>query len=108
MRIRMKETKIGSNSGFDIQRYKEGEVYEVSDALSTLFINGGHAVREPGDTKPDKNHGMTEYEKKRLDDLRAKGIKNMNDDEIGEFQRLAELGIRERFGGERLFILGND
>jgi len=109
MKIRMKETRRGTEDGFKVTRYEYGKVYDVSDTLARTFINAGYASHhiEPLPAS-DKNNGMTEQEKHRLEQLRIQGVMNMTHSEVEEFQHLAKLGIRQRFGGERLFVLGSD
>ena len=38
-RIKMRETKHGSNDGINIEQFEKGKVYTVSDRLGDNFVN---------------------------------------------------------------------
>lgn len=44
MRIRMLETRRGSEDGFCIRLYEKGKEYEVGNLLAYTFITSGFAV----------------------------------------------------------------
>lgn len=47
MKVRMLETRRGSDNGYKIVLYMKGETYEVGDSLGRAFIASGFARRVP-------------------------------------------------------------
>ena len=45
MRIRMLETRRGTENGFTINRYERDKEYEMGDSLASAFIAAGFAVK---------------------------------------------------------------
>jgi hypothetical protein len=43
MKIKMLETRRGSEDGFIVKRFEKGQEYEVADALAQTFLREGHA-----------------------------------------------------------------
>ena len=43
MKITMLETRRGTEDGFLVRRYHEGETYEVTHALAVVFLRQGWA-----------------------------------------------------------------
>jgi len=50
-RVRMLESRLGSEDGYTVKRFMRGRVYEVSDFLLEAFILGGSV--EIIDSPPD-------------------------------------------------------
>jgi hypothetical protein len=50
-RVRMLESRIGSDNGYTVSHYIKGRIYEISDFLLEAFILGGSV--ELLDTPPD-------------------------------------------------------
>ncbi len=44
MRIRMLETRRGTEDGFTIKQYNSGEEYDVRDHLALAFLAAGFAI----------------------------------------------------------------
>ncbi len=44
MKIRMKETRRGSEDGFTVKRYHAGSIHDLADSLARSFIRNGWAV----------------------------------------------------------------
>lgn len=45
MRIRMLQTRLGTENGFTLHEYKREQVYEVNDLLGRAFLAAGYAVK---------------------------------------------------------------
>ncbi len=43
--IKMLETRKGTEDGFTIKQFYEGEVYDVKENLARTFFAAGHAVK---------------------------------------------------------------
>jgi len=58
MKIRMKETKLGSLDGALVTEYKKRRIYDVPDKLANAFIKAGWAVamkpQKPPETKVEE------------------------------------------------------
>lgn len=44
MRVRMLQTRRGTEDGFRVRQYKYGKVYEIKERLARSFIAAGYAV----------------------------------------------------------------
>ncbi len=53
MKIKMLETRRGSEDGFAVKRFEKGEEYEVADTLARTFVNQGyaHSTEQPADPR---------------------------------------------------------
>jgi hypothetical protein len=47
IRVRMLETRLGSEDGFTLRRYQAGEVYELPGLLALSFLRRGWAEEVP-------------------------------------------------------------
>lgn len=47
MRIKMLETRRGTEDGLVVREYRRGEEYELGDTLARAFLAAGFAVRAP-------------------------------------------------------------
>jgi hypothetical protein len=45
----MLQTRRGTEDGFSVRQYQEGEVYEVREHLARMFLAAGYAIREEAD-----------------------------------------------------------
>ena len=48
MRIKMLESRLGSENGYDVHLYKAGQIYTVGEALGAAFLRAGWARVLPG------------------------------------------------------------
>ena len=75
MKIRMKETKLGSPDGALVTEYKKGRTYDVPDKLADAFVKAGWAtakglkrvepkVEEPKAEEPDETKVIVPEETK--------------------------------------------
>lgn len=68
MRVRMLETRSGTEDGYTIRRYLADEEYDLADGLARAFLAAGFAMpaaRKDGDGPSTKNPGRKKAEKKR-------------------------------------------
>ena len=54
MRIKMRETRLGSENGYDVFLYQKGQIYDVGESLATSFLNANFAEKARG-RKPKNN-----------------------------------------------------
>lgn len=54
MKVRMLETRCGTENGYTIRRYYADEIYEIADGLAQSFLAAGFAVRLPNDNDAPK------------------------------------------------------
>lgn len=54
MKVKMLKTTQGSESGYVVNSYKEGEVYDMADKLGQHFVDVGVAQEVGDDTEPTK------------------------------------------------------
>lgn len=47
MRIRMLETRRGTEDGYTVRQYVRDEIYEMGDSLARSFLAAGFAVKTP-------------------------------------------------------------
>lgn len=52
MRVKMLETRRGTEDGYTIRKYYRNEEYEMSDSLARAFLAAGFAVRVLPDNRP--------------------------------------------------------
>lgn len=45
MQVTMKETRRGSEDGFTVRCYEQGETYDIADGLARAFLRDGSATR---------------------------------------------------------------
>lgn len=49
MLIKMKESRLGSQNGYDVQRFEKGQVYDIGESLACDFVNKGFARKVDAD-----------------------------------------------------------
>lgn len=60
MRLLMKETRRGSPNGVDVNRYLEGEEYDLPETLANVFIGNGWAEEVELETEEDSEEDESE------------------------------------------------
>lgn len=48
MKIKMLQTRRGTEDGFKVRQFEKDGQYDVSDSLGRAFINGGWAIKAEG------------------------------------------------------------
>lgn len=48
MRIKMLQTRLGSENGYDVHLYQEGKIYEVGESLAASFLRTKSAQKPRG------------------------------------------------------------
>ncbi len=54
MRLRMLETRRGTEDGRVVRQFMAGEIYEIADSLARAFLAAGFAIRAFEERKPSK------------------------------------------------------
>lgn len=57
MRITMRASRYGCEDGYVVQRYEQGETYDVTDRLARSFIARGYAV--PAGALSESSHQLS-------------------------------------------------
>jgi hypothetical protein len=58
MKIKMVETRRGSEDGFEVRQYQKGQAYDVAHTLATQFLNRGWAYNMEEEPAEDKLHSI--------------------------------------------------
>ncbi len=62
MRLRMLETRRGTEDGRVVRQFMAGETYDIADSLARAFLAAGFAIRSQEDRKspkkPRRSHAL--------------------------------------------------
>lgn len=91
MKIKMLQTRRGSEDGFNVQRFEQGQSYDMADSLARQFLKEGWAYNDEDEQHPSPNYVT-------LPPLAGFDLLNILNDAHNDFERIFGRKDTKGFG----------